>query len=48
MKSDIPSLFVSLMSLFVGNGVSFGFSLAAGTREDEIVGDSARIGECNA
>ena len=53
MKSYIPALFVSLMSLFIDNGVSFGSLLVAGTRVVEVVGDiigSAvyKISECNA
>ena len=54
MKSHIPALFVSLMSLFVdngGEGLSFSFSLAAGTWLVKIVGDIVgsavyRIGGC--
>ena len=42
MKSHIhvPALFISLMSLFVGNGVSFSLSLVSiATRVVEIVDD---------
>ena len=40
MKSHVPALFVSLMSLFVGNVVSLSSSVVAiETRVVEIVGD---------